>query len=409
MSEAILAAGQVLLGPSGMVIPDGAVAVTGGTITDVGPRSDVAARNAGLAITDFPGATIMPGMIDCHVHFAFDASADPVTALRGLDDPTLLLGMAARARQLLDAVVTTARDLGDRNGLAATLRDAVTAGTVAGPRILTAGPPITVTGGHCWFLGGEADGANEIRSVVRRNIRRGADLIKMMVTGGHLTPSGPPPSKAQFAADEIALAVTEAGRFNRRVAAHVHSAGGIEAAVAADVATLEHCGFGVTGPEPATSEERARIVAEIVRKGIFVCPTFSAAISRVAGLLGEAALADVLELVRYQHEHGVRLIAGTDAGVTGAHFDRYAEGLIWLGRAGIGNAAIIEMATITAADALGIGEQTGRLAAGFDADLLVIDGDPVRDLADLQQVELVLARGRVHRPAVGYAGVAPIV
>ncbi|MFE5325591.1 amidohydrolase family protein [Embleya sp. NPDC056575] len=398
--ERILTAALVLTGPADEVIEDGAVRVRDGVFADVGPRREVVERAApDTPVLDLAGATLLPGLIDCHVHLAFDASEDPVAALRAADDRDLLLDMAGRARRLLDAGVTTARDLGDRGGLAARLRDAIEAGTLPGPRLLTAGPPITVTGGHCWFLGGAADGADRIRERVRRNVADGADVIKVMSTGGSMTAGGPPAWQAQFSVEEVTLVVAEAARFGRRVAAHAHGTAGIEVALAAGVHTLEHCSF-VT--EPALGEDherRDRLIREIAARGVAVCPTFSATLTDVERRLGPDVLRPWLDLVRRQYEAGVRLIAGTDAGIAQAPFEAYAQGLEWYVRAGLPPRAVLEMATTNAADALGLADRIGRIAIGLDADAVVVDDDPRTGFGTLADPRLVLRRGRPHVPA----------
>ncbi|SHN08025.1 amidohydrolase family protein [Actinacidiphila paucisporea] len=397
MTRRVLAAELVLPGGDQEAVPDGAVLVDGDTIADVGPRDAVIGRApAGTPVQELGAATLLPGLIDCHVHLVFDASEDPLTAFLAADDAALLPAMVGRAARLLDAGVTTARDLGDRNGLVRKVRDAITAGDIPGPRLLSAGTPVTVTGGHCWFLGGEADGQDAVRAAVRRNLRDGADLTKIMVTGGTMTTTGPRPHQVQFTAAELAAAVEESARFGRRVAAHVHGTEGIEAALEAGADTLEHCTFAsaVKG-QPAHKHE---LIDRMAADGVFVCPTFSSTLDSVARERGADTIQPYLDLVRREYEAGVRLVAGTDAGVHLATFEGYAEGLLWYERAGLPVDAVLKMATSEAAAALGVSDRTGRIAPGLDADLLVVPGDLREDLRALRDPLLVLARGRVHVP-----------
>ncbi|MFJ8738255.1 amidohydrolase family protein [Embleya sp. NPDC127516] len=407
MTTRILSADLLLAGPEGEAIADGAVLVRDDLIADLGPRADVLARaEPGTPHHRFPGATILPGLIDTHVHLSLDPTAAQASAIGKAGDGELLLAMAGHARRLLDIGVTTVRDLGGRGNLAGCLRDAVAAGDLPGPRILTAGVPITVTGGHFWFLGGEADGVPEIRAAVRRNLRAGVDVIKLLVNGSRLTPGGPRGWHRQLTDEEIAAAVEEARRFGRPVAAHVLGADAIEASIEAGVRTLEHCSFGTpAGPviEPAA---RDALIATIAASGAFVCPTWSITMSETAARIGDARMRPWLEVARHQYENGVRLIAGTDAGTPGVPFELYVDGLEWFVRAGIPTTAALESATVIAAEALGLAERTGRLAPGLDADLIVVTGDPREDLAVLRAIRLVLARGRVHTPADGGLGAA---
>ncbi|MGC0421387.1 amidohydrolase family protein [Embleya sp. AB8] len=400
MTTRILSADVVLPGPAGEAIGDGAVLVRDGVIADLGPRAEVAARaEPGTPHREFPGATILPGLIDTHVHLSLDPGAAQATAVAEADDGELLLAMAGHARRLLDVGVTTVRDLGGRGNLAGRLRDAVAAGHLPGPRVLTAGAPITVTGGHFWFLGGEADGIPEIRAAVRRNLRAGVDVIKLLVNGSRLTPGGPRGWHRQLTDEEIAAAVEEARRFGRPVAAHVLGADAIEASLTAGVRTLEHCSFGTPAGPVIEPEARDALIATIAASGAFVCPTWSITMSETAARVGEERMRPWLEVARQQYENGVKLIAGTDAGTPGVPFELYVDGLEWFVRAGIPTEAALESATVIAADALGLAERTGRLAPGLDADLIVVAGDPREDLAVLRDVQVVLARGRVHTPA----------
>ncbi|MEV6671346.1 amidohydrolase family protein [Streptomyces sp. NPDC051162] len=393
--DLLVMAGRVLTEPGGGYVEDGAVFVQGDRIAAVGPRAEVEAAVPGdVRRISLPDATVLPGLIDCHVHLAFDAGADPVGALQESDDAGLLLGMAKRAGQLVRSGVTTARDLGDRGGLAMRLRDAIAQGDVPGPRVLAAGRPLTVPGGHCWFLGGEVEGEEAIREMVRRNAADGADVIKVMATGGGLTKGGHATWESQFTADELRVVVAEARALGLPVAAHAHGTEGIAAAVAAGVNTIEHCTWMTDGGFDA----REDVVADIAAKGIQVCPAASPNWRAFAERFGYERADVLFARVRWMAEQGVSLIAGTDAGVPRAEFDNLVGSLEFFRYLGFPEARIIDMATVDAARALGIAEETGRLAAGYRADLLVVGGDPLDDLEALRDVRLVLAGGRPHVP-----------
>ncbi|MEX2982467.1 amidohydrolase family protein [Streptomyces sp. C36] len=388
-------AGRVLTGPGGDWIADGAVFVRDESIVAIGPRAEVeAAVSQDVPRMSLPDATVLPGLIDCHVHLAFDAGPDPVGVVKESGDADLLLGMAKRAGQLLRNGVTTVRDLGDRGGLALRLRDAIAAGDVPGPRILAAGRPLTVPGGHCWFLGGEVEGEDAIREMVRRNADEGVDVIKVMATGGGLTPGGHASWQSQFTTDELRVVVEEAHRLGLPVAAHAHGTEGITAAVAAGVDTIEHCTWMTDGG----FEAREEVAAAIAAKGIQVCPAASPNWRAFAERFGYERADAVFARVRWMAEQGISLIAGTDAGVPWAVFDNFVGSLEFFLHLGFTESRIIDMATAEAARALGLAEQTGRLAAGYRADLLVVDGNPLEDLGALRNIRLVLAAGRPHIP-----------
>ncbi|EHN72325.1 amidohydrolase [Streptomyces coelicoflavus ZG0656] len=391
----LITADRVITSTSSGTIADGAVLVDGTAIVAVGTRAEVAAQaSADEQVLAFPGATVMPGLVDAHVHLVFNAGPDPVSDLESRDNDALLKDMGTRAQQLLSAGVTTVRDLGDRDHLALRLATSITAGTAVGPRIISAATPITSPGGHCWFLGGEASGVDEIRRLVQRNAAVGAKVIKVMETGGGLTKGGAKSWESQFAPEELSALVDEAHRAGLPVAAHAHGTRGIAAAVEAGVDTLEHC----TWMTPSGFELQEDVLAQILDKGIHVCPTVSTHWQTLPKVFGPERAAAMFDIVRRMAEAGVRLIAGTDAGVQRSEFNGPAPSLTFYQHLGLTNSRIIEMATIEAARALGVADQTGQLAVGYSADLLVIGGDPLSDLRSLSSVRAVITAGVHHEP-----------
>ncbi|MGH3981170.1 MAG: amidohydrolase family protein [Pseudonocardiaceae bacterium] len=393
--QLIISASQVLTGPSGHRFDRGAVLIQGGLIAAVGPREDIRAGAPGAAELAYPSATIIPGLINAHVHLAFDPGPDRLERLtdnRGVAE--IALTMAGHARQLLDCGVTTARDLGDRGGLSIHLRDAIASGEIPGPRILAATAPLTQPGGHCWFLGGEVDGPDQIRAQIQRNAAAGADVIKVMASGGSMTPGGADMWEPQFTADELKVVVDEAHQLELPVAAHAHGTSSIRAAVDAGVDTIEHCTW-LSGPGVFEPDEE--IARDIVAAGIAVCTANSNDWRPMAPRVGAERAQQIVGRVRWLAEQGVRLITGTDAGM--GPFDNFSAALQGFALWDFTADRIIEMATVETADALGLANTTGKLAAGLAADLLVLAGNPLQDIAALGQLELVVAAGRLHRPA----------
>ncbi|MGW1938835.1 amidohydrolase family protein [Streptomyces goshikiensis] len=390
----LITAGRILTGNADLT--DGAVLVRDGILAAVGPRPDIEAQtSSGETRQDFPDSTLLPGLIDAHVHLVFDAGADPVATMQEASDEDLLEGMRKRADQLLATGVTTVRDLGDRGGLGLRLAREITAGAATGPRIIGAGAPVTPPGGHCWFLGGEVSNADEARTLVRRNTADGAKVIKVMAGGGGLTKGGAPSWKSQFGAEELAVVVEEAHQAGLKVAAHAHGTDAITDAVAAGVDTIEHC----TWMTEDGFDLREDVLTQIVEKGIYVCPAVSPHWRMLPRFFGEEKAAAMFALVQRMAESGARLIAGTDAGVQRAGFDGIVGALSFYEHLGVSRDRILAMATTEAAAALGVGDQTGRIAPGHSADLLLVDGNPLEDLSALGAVRAVFTNGRQHQPA----------
>ncbi|GAA3083167.1 amidohydrolase family protein [Streptomyces rectiviolaceus] len=390
----MLITGSRVLVDSGTYLEDGAVLIDGDSITAVGPREQIEAQaGANVPRCAFDG-TVLPGLIDAHVHLAFDGGPDPVSTLKDSTDEVLFEDMRRRAEQLLHSGVTTARDLGDRGGLAIRLATETRERRTPGPRIVSAGTPATTVGGHCHFLGGEVSGEAEIRDLVRRNLAAGAGVIKAMVTGGGLTKDGPKSHQSQFTAEELTALVDEAHKAGVPVAAHAHGADGIASAVEAGVDTIEHCTWMTGGG----LDFRPDVVKQIIDREITVCPAVSPHWQMLPRIFGEERAAAMFDLVRRMADAGVRLVAGTDAGVQRAGFDGLVSALSFYSHLGLSNASIIDMATSEAATALGLGSVTGRIAPGYRADLLLVDGDPLAGLGALKDVRAVFASGLRHEP-----------
>ncbi len=345
---------------------------------------------AGTEVVDLGSATLLPGLIDAHLHLAFDASLDPVGQLAGEGDDEVLDRMRAAAGSCLDAGITTVRDLGDRGYLALRLRDELAGNPAAGPQVLAAGPPITTHRGHCWFLGGEAQGIDAVRAAVRAHAERGVDVIKVMASGGELTP-GTHSHQAQYSRDELRVAVEEAHRHGLPVTAHAHAVPGIANAVAAGVDMIEHCSFmtadGMRGdPDVIEAIARAGIV---VSRTVGLLPGFTPP-PRFAAMVPQA-----MAVLRQLRRAGVVIVCSSDAGIGPPkphHVLPY--GVARMPEIG-GFSTVEALRTVTslAAQACGVGERKGRIAPGFDADLLAVDGDPLTDLAALHAVSAVFRAG----------------
>jgi imidazolonepropionase-like amidohydrolase len=364
-------------GPGVVVVEDGILSV---------PRPEAPLP---ADVADLGNVTILPGLIDGHVHLAFDASADVLTPLLRDADDVLLQRMAKNARTALAVGVTTVRDLGDRRFLSLTLRERLRSDPSSGPELLVAGPPLTRTRGHCWFLGGEADTVDQLRAAVRERAERGCDVVKIMATGGVLTP-GFAPHESQYDADQLVAVVAEAHEIGLPVAAHAHGPDGIRDTVAAGVDSVEHCSwFTADGVEVDWTVARRMADAGTVLGATLGQRPGSSPPPPVAQRL-ETYLATVVQLIGL----GVPVAAGTDAGIgPGKPHDVLPRGLLMLTDRGVPFDDALATSTTQAAAACGVGRRKGRLASGYDADLLVVRGDPRTDPAALLDVERVYRAG----------------
>ncbi|WP_232665917.1 amidohydrolase family protein [Pseudonocardia sp. TRM90224] len=333
-------------------VPDPLVVVADGRIVSVefGPR---AAAPPDAETVDLPGATLMPGLVDAHVHLAFDAGPDAVGALAARDDDAVLDAMAAAAAIQLAAGVTTVRDLGDRDYLALRLRERP--GPL--PTIAAAGPPITSAGGHCHFLGGATvQGVDGVRVAVREHAARGVDVIKVMASGGNLTP-GSDALTEQLGPDKLAALVAEAHRHGLPVTAHAHGLPSIEAAVAARVDGLEHCSFMTADGVRATDELVATIVARRIAVsgtlGVVPCPDMPGPPPSMLRHLPAMISAHARLVAR-----GALYVVGTDAGIGPVKpHGVLPHGLADLVRLGMTPAAALRTGTSTAAQVCGFGDR----------------------------------------------------
>src|SRR5688500_6724153 len=242
-------------------ILDAGILIQGGRIAAVGPADRVPVP-AGTTVIDHSDATVLPGLVDGHVHLMYRREESIYTHAQSFDDHQLLVRCAYHARKLLDAGMTTVRDCGSRGTFLRALRDGIEAGFLPGPRLLVCGTVVTTTRGHLWVCGGEVDTADEGRRLVRRLVKEDVDFVKIMATGGRMTP-GSNVGRAQFSVDELRAMVDDAHRLGRHVAAHCLGVEGMAHAVEAGVDTIEHGNWlDEGGDKHAFDEALARTMAE---------------------------------------------------------------------------------------------------------------------------------------------------
>jgi imidazolonepropionase-like amidohydrolase len=376
------------------------VAIEGERIVAAGPVGERDRRLPHATRLDYPGCTLLPGLVDSHVHLTFSAGAVPLKQLQADSDMRLALTGMANARAALQAGVTTVRDLGARGRISLELRDAIAAGVVPGPRVLACGRPITSPRGHCHFLGGVARGVDAVSRLAAELLEEGADAIKVMGTGGNMT-EGSDPLQAQFSVAELREIVKVAGDAGRRVTVHARGVDGMRRAVEAGVQGIEHARMEVAPGQWGFDDEVARAMAD---QGITAAPTlaasFRASQAKAAGAKVGLREGMVPIPVRQQNarrlrERGVRVVVGTDAGAALARFDEAAHlEMELLVGAGWSPLDAIEAGTRGAAAAIGLLEEIGTIEPGKIADLVVVRGDPSRNISDIRHVEHIFQRGR---------------
>ncbi|WP_255190696.1 metal-dependent hydrolase family protein [Natronobeatus ordinarius] len=361
------------------------VTVEDGRVTAVGTETDAADREL-----DVDGRYVVPGLIDTHVHLAMDGRPD-VSTLRGEQGYAGAYRVTANLETLLEAGVTTVRDLGSWGSMAIDAARAVETGVVDGPRILAAGEAITMTGGHGHWFGREADGPAEVRKAAREQLKRGATTVKCMATGGVLT-TGSRTGAPELTREELEAAVGVARAAGVPTAAHAHGVEGIVAATEAGIDSVEHGTF-----------MDADAATRLADNGTYWVPTANALYGIVehgtgAGIpdeavaKAEAALDPYADAFEHALEADVPIAMGTDAGTPFNAFADVPTELERLVDHGLSPAAALEAATINGATLLGL-EDVGLVEPGYCADLLVLDSNPLEDVTAWQRPEHVVTDG----------------
>lgn len=389
MTIRILDTERVLTG-TGEVITPGTVVTAADRIAWVGQTAARPPSWDGPRVERIrlPGATILPGLIDAHVHLGFGCAVNPRPAIQDSTRREVAATIRRALRALADAGITTVRDLGapryvDTDTLAATTPRA---------RVLKATVPLTIPGGHCYSLGGAVTGDAEIERLIAANAARGADWIKVMVTGGFTVSGTSTPYEPQFSNHQLRTIVAAAREHDLPVAAHAHATTGIGQAVDAGVDSIEHCTWMTEGGFDLDHG----LVKAIAEREIMVCPTINHEAMTARGRLAWPVRREQLTVML---DAGVRLLPGTDSGIPRTPHDIYARSFPAYLDLGLTPAQVIELATRRAAQSLRIADRTGTLAAGLSADLLAVPGNPTQDLSVLATPILTMTAGNLHYPA----------
>jgi imidazolonepropionase-like amidohydrolase len=383
-------------GVGSSAVQDAVVVIDNGQIAAVGPASQVALP-PGTTVMDAGDKSVLPGLIDAHVHMLLTGSASSGQEERAATDHQSILVGARNAQLALKSGLTTVRDCGDRNYLSLVLRDFIHNGGLPGPRLVCSGPVLTSTAGHLWWSGIECDTEEDLRRAVRTLVKRGVDCIKLMGTGGNATP-GSNPEAAQYDAAGFRAVADDAHRMGKKVAVHVHGVEATRMAVDAGIDTLEHVPFRAHG----TIAYDEHLVEDIVRKDLIVSLAMPATWYRLRsedmrearthpGHLWERRY----DTIRKMHAAGAKLVVSSDAGSTGTRIDELALLMEFLVKGvQIPAADVLRGVTGLAAEALGIADRLGSLVPGKTADVVIVDGDPLQDITALQRIHTVIKDGK---------------
>lgn len=382
---------------TGAVVPDAAVRVAGDRVLAVDERTAVDRTNA-LEV-DLEGAHLLPGLINCHVHFGLVLPGAEGDRLRDESEAALALRMAANAEATLRSGVTTVRLVGERPYADVALRSSIVSGETVGPRVICSGPLLVSIGGHGWELGScvEASGADGFRAAAREQLKHGVDWVKISISGG-IAGEGEAIADAQMTSDEMCAVVETAHARGRKVAAHAGPPGAIASAAELGVDSIEH-GYFLT----------ADVTQAMADAGTWLVPTIN--VSRAVEFYERIGapdwmIAKALEAGK-QHwagleaaiEHGVRIAMGTDmmphepfdgTTVTVREIEYYAE-------AGLGPLGALRTATLAAAEMLELSDEVGTIEVGKRADLIAVAGNPLDDIGALRELRLVMAGGTLVR------------
>lgn len=386
--------GLIIDGKGDTPIPNGLILVDGNRIRAVGSRDSLPVPGEAEVI-DLGTATLLPGLIDTHVHLVMNAQEDCVTSLAHKSAVDSVVEAAGNARRALRGGVTTVRDCADVFGVTLTLRQAIDGGHLDGPRILACGLPITTTAGHLHYMGISADSTDEVLKAVRTVVTMGVDWVKVCATGGGLTPDSNV-RRAQYSAETLTALVQDAHRLGRKVAAHAHGTEGVLNCAIAGTDSIEHCSW-MGEEEGHRYDEDA--VDLIRKKGLYVSHTITGPRTgtpeEVEELLN-SELGERFALLKRTLEEGVRMVISSDAGVRDTRFEDFAGSLVIAVKCcGFSPMGSIIAATNRAAEMLGMADRVGSLEPGKFADILAVDGNPLQDIGAIRRIIGVFKDG--HR------------
>jgi len=401
-AETAIRAGRLVDVIHGTLHKNQVVLIADGKIIQVGDEDSVSIPE-GARLVDLSDKTVLPGLIDMHDHLTFDHRYHGYQGL-AISVPRETLYGAYNARKTLDAGFTSVRNVGARGYSDVALRDAINAGEIPGPRLRVSGPALGITGGHCdnnllpseydVRAAGVANGPWEVRTRVREVIKYGADLIKYCATGGVLS-KGDSVGGQQYTLEEMKALVDEAHIHGRKVAAHAHGSEGIKLAILAGVDSIEHASLIDDEGIKLAKKHGTYLVMDIYNDTFIL--EYGAKVGMLAESLEKERMIGQLQRDNFRkaHEAGVKMAFGSDGAVY-PHGDNGKQ-FAYMVQYGMTPMQAIQAATLSGADLIGWTGQVGAIAAGYFADIIAVDGDPLQDISVLENVSFVMKGGEVYK------------
>jgi imidazolonepropionase-like amidohydrolase len=405
-------AGRLFDGTTDTVRESVVIVVVGDRIKSVGDAKAVSIP-AGSTVIDLSRTTVLPGLIDCHTHLG--ARADRYDEIYNFKDTPFQSAFAAvvNAQKTLEAGFTSVRDVGSAPFLAVDLRNSINEGLVPGPRVVASGPGISITAGHgdlnnfspqtrVTMFPEErdfqiADGVDQIRHVVRAQVKYSVDVIKILATGGVLS-KGDSPGAPQFTPEELKAAADEAHMAGRKIAAHAHGTQGIKNAILAGIDSIEHASLIDDEGIRLSKEHGVYLVMDIYNDDYILGKAIEFGLPKENVDKEKAIGRQQRENFARAVKGGAKMAFGTDAGVY-PHGDN-AKQFFYMVKYGMTPAQAIHAATNNAADLIGRGKDVGTVEAGKYADLIAVSSDPLQDVRALENVGFVMKGGVVYKDAL---------